>query len=664
MAAETGERLVLPAALVVLGWLVFLVAGAQLLYSLFINLPFRSTYITKGVGDRLVTTGLYALVRHPGVYGLAALMFGAAIVSGSSLLIVAVPIWMVVDVVVVYVQDHCFFDAMYPDYPSYRLDTPLLIPNWRSLVAFITNFSLTNLTSRRPDMSQLAKLFAAEKYDEVWRRCCGFLDLSREDFMRIQKRLLLEQLSLFSRCELGNHLAGGPVPDNLEEFRATVPLTNYEDYAPYLLKRRMDVLPKKPLLWQYTSGKTGEYTYRWVPVTSRMVDELEPYIFALMLLSCAHHRGDVRLHSGDRVFYGMAPPPYATGSMARAFPHELFRMLPELEQAERMGFEDRLKQGFDQALKDGLDLNFSMSRLARAMVRARLAHRAILPRDLWNVKGLITYGIDGEVFREKIKEMWGTYSLDFHGCTEALIVAMQAWDHSGMTFVPSLQFYEFIPEKDALRSRQDHDFKPRTLLLDEVVPGNYELVITSFHGGPFLRYRLGHLVKIHSLSNERLDINIPQMSFVARIDDQIDIAGFTRLGEKVIWQAIENTGLAYEDWVARKEVDNRPILHLFVELKGADRHLQPEKVAALIHGELKKLDQPYAELESFADIHPLRVTMLPEGAFRTFRLRQIAAGAGQQHLKPAHINSDRSEIEFLVSTAAVVKARTSGGIEV
>jgi hypothetical protein len=584
---------------------------------------------------------------------------------------------------------------MYPGYPAYRKTTPFLIPNWHSLAAFASGFYLSNLTSRRVPMSQLSELFAQKKYDEVWRRCCGFLDLSLDQFMHIQKRLLLEQLSFFSRCELGKHLVGGSMPETMDEFRETVPLTTYEDYAPFLLKRRMDVLPKKPLLWQYTSGKTGEYAYRWVPVTGRMVDEMEGYIFALMLLACARRKGDVNLHKNNRVFYGMAPPPYATGSMARAFPHELFKMLPELEKAERMSLEERLKGGFDMALKDGLDLNFSMSsmavaigrrfgeqgrrrtnmkellkkdpavsfRLAKALLKSKLAHRPILPRDLWNVKGLVTYGIDGEVFREKIREMWGVYPLDFHGCTEALVVAMQTWDHQQMTFVPSLQFYEFIPEKEVLLSRQDPDYKPRTLLMNELVPGNYELVITSFHGGPFLRYRLGHLIKIHSLSNEKLGINTPQMSFIARIDDQIDIAGFTRLGEKVIWQAIENTGLVYDDWVARKEVAGRPILHLYVELKDGSVHVPPEKVASLIHEELKKLDQPYAELESFADIHPLRVTLLPQGAFRTYKMRQRAAGANVTQLRPERINPPEDTVNFLVSTAAMVKARAVDGVE-
>ena len=286
-----------------------------------------------------------------------------------------------------------------------------------------------------------------------------------------------------------------------------------------------------------------------------------------------------------------------------------------------------------------------------------------MPKDLWTLKGLITFGIDGSVYREKIKEMWGRYPLGFHGCTEASIIAMQTWDYQGMTFIPHLNFFEFIPEEESIKSWQDPTYQPKTYLLDEVKPGNYELVITSFHGGPFIRYRLGHLIKITALANETLNIDIPQMVFLSRIDDQIDIAGFTRLSEKVIWQAIENTGLPYEDWMARKEVKQEPVLHLYIELK-ENGHITAEQVSTLVHEELKQLDTPYAELESFTGLRPLEVTLLPENAFKLYKLRQKAAGAELVHLKPPHINPSDATRDFLVNTARKVRVRTGQKVKV
>ncbi|HEX9896621.1 MAG TPA: GH3 auxin-responsive promoter family protein [Dehalococcoidales bacterium] len=539
-------------------------------------------------------------------------------------------------------------------------------------------------------MTTLGELFRNGNHEELWQRCCGFIDLSIEEFMNIQTRLLKEQLALLKKCELGRYILSGANPETVAEFRAEVPLTTYADYAPYLLKRKMDALPRKPILWQYTSGKYGEYAYRWAPVTARQLEEIEPLILAMVFFSACKQRGEIAFRQYDKVLYGMAPPPYATGSLARAFPRGLFDFLPPINQAEEAPFEDRVQQGFNMALTKGLDLCLAMSsvmvamgdrfgkgngsadlvnllrqprvltRLVKGVVKSKLAGRSMMPKDIWSLKGLITFGIDGSIFREKIKEMWGRYPLDFHGCTEAPLLAMQTWDYQGMTFMPNLNFLEFIPEKDSIKSRENPSYQPPTKLIDELQPGNYELVLTSFHGGPFIRYRPGHLVKITALRNEQLNIDIPQMVFLTRVDDQIDIAGFTRLSEKAIWQAIENTGLAYEDWIARKESNGVSALHLYIELKD-NGGLTPQQMSARIHEELKKLDAPYADLESFTGLRPLTVTQLPRNAFQSYKQRQQAAGAELTQLKPPHINPSKETVAFLVNPSVTVTA-TSGGM--
>jgi protein-S-isoprenylcysteine O-methyltransferase Ste14 len=137
MACLNGTKFYTPLWLTVLGWLLLIASLAQVLHSLFISLPFHKTYIAKGVGDKLITTGLYGIVRHPGVYGLAVIMLALVIISGSRLMAVAAIAWIVTDIIVVIIQDYVFFNRMFPDYASYRKITPLLIPNWRSLSSFL-----------------------------------------------------------------------------------------------------------------------------------------------------------------------------------------------------------------------------------------------------------------------------------------------------------------------------------------------------------------------------------------------------------------------------------------------------------------------------------------------------------------------------------------------
>jgi len=522
-------------------------------------------------------------------------------------------------------------------------------------------------------MSSPIELLRQGKHEELWQMCCGFVDLSMEQFMAIQRRLLLEQLGMMKRCELGDKVMRGAKPSTVDEFRQQVPFTTYADYAPYLLQRREDVLPEKPLHWQHTSGNSGEFGFKWVPVTARLHQELGTLLFALLIFATCRERGDISFGEHEKMLYALAPPPYATGSWGRLAEQELpLDFLPPLDEAEKMPFEDRIELGFQLALSEGLDVFFGLPsvlvavgerlqqslgvkemisvlskpklalRVGKALLRSKLERRPLLPRDLWALKGIAVVGTDASIYKDKIKEMWGRYPLDLYGCTEGVIIAMQTWDYQDMTFVPFINFLEFIPEEEALESKFNPGYRPKTVLLDQVEAGNnYEIVITNFRGGPFVRYRVGDMIRITSLRNENLGIDTPQMRFESRVDGLIDLAGFTRLTEKTIWQAIENSGLAYQEWTARKEARDEPVLHLYLELK-QNGNKGAEQVATAIHQQLRKLDSSYADLEPVLGLQPLQVTLLSSGAFEEYVSRQRAAGVDLAHLKPPHLNpSDR-----------------------
>ena len=121
------------------GWPVVIVALFLLVYSLFLEIPFRRTYAADGAGDSLVTDGTYALVRHPGVLWLGMFLSGLLLVSRSILLVVATPIWLIMDVLLVWTQARFFMPRAFADYEEYRRVTPALIPTvgsiercWRS----------------------------------------------------------------------------------------------------------------------------------------------------------------------------------------------------------------------------------------------------------------------------------------------------------------------------------------------------------------------------------------------------------------------------------------------------------------------------------------------------------------------------------------------------
>lgn len=528
-------------------------------------------------------------------------------------------------------------------------------------------------------MSTATELLRRGKTKEMWQKYCGFIDLSINEFMETQRHLLLEQLELLANCELGQKIMRGARPTTVEEFRHQVPLTTYEDYFPYLPEQIEDVLPEKPLFWQRTSGRSAEYRFKWVPVTERLYHEIGTYIATWCIFASCTERGDVRYREHDKLFYGMAPPPFPTGAFARALHRELvLDVFPPMGEAEIMAFQQRMAEGISTSLSKGIDYMFALSsvlvaigeqiskgvgkaplfsflsrpralfRVAKGRLKAKLGGRPLLPRDLWKLKGLATGGMDTAVLRERMRYYWGRDPVECYGCAEAGIMTMQTWDYKDMTFLPTLSFFEFIPEEEHLKSKQDPAYQPRTVLLDEVEAGQrYEAVFTSFHGGPFVRYRVGDIIEITALRNERLNINLPQMAFYSRADDIIAIGGFTRLTEKAIWQAIENTGIAYQGWTARKEIqEGEPVIHLYIELRD---HNKPHwEVRYEIHRSLKKLDLDYAALDDMLKVQPLRVTLLPEGAFQGYIMERVAGGADLAHLKPPQINASDEMIERLL----------------
>ena len=137
------EKFSLPLWLIDLGWGLFILFLIALLYSLFINLPFYKTYIAGGYGDKLVKTGLYALVRHPGVPSFICLMLSLLLVSRSRQLLIAAPTYVLLDIILVMVQDKFFFPKMFAGYNIYQRETPMLIPNRRSVNTFIQSLQHT-----------------------------------------------------------------------------------------------------------------------------------------------------------------------------------------------------------------------------------------------------------------------------------------------------------------------------------------------------------------------------------------------------------------------------------------------------------------------------------------------------------------------------------------
>ena len=99
-------------------------------------------------------------------------------------------------------------------------------------------------------------------------------------------------------------------------------------------------------------------------------------------------------------------------------------------------------------------------RFARGLIRAK-EKRHILPKDLWDLKVIVSMGTDSLVYQDRIKALWGWTPLNVYGNSETSVIATQTWDYRDMVFFPNLNFLEFIPNEERLKGQLNSFFSLR-----------------------------------------------------------------------------------------------------------------------------------------------------------------------------------------------------------
>ena len=526
------------------------------------------------------------------------------------------------------------------------------------------------------------KYFQTKDEKKIWQRYCGFLDLSIEDFMQIQRRLLMEQVKLVSESTLGKKIMGDKKPRSVEEFRRLVPLTTYEDYEPYLSQQQEEVLTEEPHYWCHSAGRGG--FFKWVPYTHRGFEAFAKRAIGANILAAANSKGDINFRPGARMLLLMPPKPYTSGSgvyyLSKRFSMQL---IPSAEEVEELEFSERISAGFQISLRTGVDVIFSLAsvlvkagesmaeraqgmrfsvsmlqpsvlfRLVLALMRSKKERRAMLPKDLWKAKSILTGGPDVSIYRDKITHYWGQVPYEIYGATEAFPLAVQSWNRKWSTFIPDVAFWEFVPEEEWLKSMEDSGYQPATVLLDEVEIGKtYEVVLTHFYGMPFLRYRMRDLVTFVAMKDEETGVELPQITFKGRVDDAINLGGLTRLDEKTILEAVTKSGIKCEDWLARKEYDkDLSFLRLYMEL---NEGMDVDDIERLIDQQLKIIDVDYRDVEAMLGIQPVRVMIVTPGTFQRYYEEKRKEGADLAHLKPPHMNASNEIVQRLLELSQEV----------
>ena len=384
----------------------------------------------------------------------------------------------------------------------------------------------------------------------------------------------------------------------------------------------------------------------------------------------------------DKILYGLAPLPFATGLFPLALKEDIdIRFLLEVEDAVNMSFGERNKEGFKMAMKQDVEFFFGLGSVAYAVSQSltgsvssgksktsfsellqykpkmlkrilnakkicKKEKRELLPKDLFHLKGFMVAGTDNQCYKDDLEEMWGVRPMELFAGTEPSIIGTETWTRNGMYFFQDTCFYEFITEKDMLHNYEDPTFTPPTYLMDEVVPGEkYELVITVLKGGAFARYRVGDMYRCVGLTNQEDRTQIPRFEYIDRVPWIIDIAGFTRISENGIKSVIQLSGQPVTDWIAVKEYNEkkRPYLHLYIEVKKEAlmyQAMSTDILKELLTTYFKYIDQDYRDLKKILGMDPLVVTILRCGTFHLYESRK-----GR---KPRHMSTPYYEVAELL----------------
>lgn len=110
-----------------------------LIYSVFIEVG-KATYQYKNE-NMLVTTGTYALSRHPGVLWFLFVYLFGAIYFQNSFVLYAGLIWTMVNIIYVYIQERFIFSKLFDNYGSYIQTTPMILPSYQSIEKCFTTLN-------------------------------------------------------------------------------------------------------------------------------------------------------------------------------------------------------------------------------------------------------------------------------------------------------------------------------------------------------------------------------------------------------------------------------------------------------------------------------------------------------------------------------------------
>ena len=430
--------------------------------------------------------------------------------------------------------------------------------------------------------------------------------LGEKNIEKKQRALLTDKLSKQANTLIGQELGGSK--DSL----AKHPLTTYEFYQKYYENPQEQALlyPISDYLVTKTSGTMGKPKKYLLPKPA-IIDNMMKTGFAITIISS---------HNGDRFTFEFGDVVYANvpgGNHISTHNVELGSRRAEMFVKQVPDTNLTFMEKIDYFVNNHENIDY-----AYMTVPTLLDTVYPLIGEPFTLKGFMTQDSSAEVLKDEIKKVSGNYPRVTFGSTESLAASLPSVQYPGCFFFDwRINYVELIPEEDKVPIDSGRiDELPEIVYFTEAEPGRrYQLIVTPF-AADVTRYVMPDILECVSSGDDVLGSSSPVFRYHARSDKIIVLHNFTRIIEKEILEVLQDEGIPFVDFVAKRETEGtKDYMTLYIELKTPmDEKELFEKITEGFH----KYDKDWRDLSEYLEYEPLKIKKLEKGSFRSFLERK------------------------------------------
>lgn len=436
-----------------------------------------------------------------------------------------------------------------------------------------------------------------------------------------------------------------------KDFAERVPIRDYEDFKPYIEKAvagEENILwPGKPQYFAKTSGTTSGAKY--IPLSKESLQEhLKGTKDAI--LNYIEETGEKAFVNGKMMFLQGSPKlemengiPHGrlSGIVAHYVPNYLQKnRLPSMKTNKIEDWETKVDKIIEETINEDMTLISGIPSWVQ-MYFERLVEKTGKPvgEIFPNFELFIYGGVNYEPYRSKFEDLIGRKidSIELYPASEGFLAFQDRQNAKDMLLLlDSGIFYEFIPVESFGTKNE------KRLTIGEVKIGvNYVIILSTTAG--LWGYNLGDTIQFTSLKPYRIIVTGRLSHFISAFGEHV-------IGKEVdqaMQEAQAQLNFSLTEYTVAPQVNptngELPYHEWFIEFDNQPENL--DKLASILDKEMQNQNSYYFDLINGKILQPLKITVLPKGAFINY-MRNRGKLGGQN--KVPRLANDRTIADELM----------------